>query len=84
MEQIALLLTARVGRQTVNRTGLNGEYDLDLRWAPEPPAGARDAGVPAAPSIFTAIEEQLGLKLAPARAPVEVLVIDAVEQPAPD
>jgi uncharacterized protein (TIGR03435 family) len=83
MEQIALLLAARVGRQTVNRTGLKGEFDLDLRWEPTPAAGD-GFSAPAGPSIFTAIEEQLGLKLESARSPVEVLVIDSIQQPAPD
>jgi uncharacterized protein (TIGR03435 family) len=85
MPQIALILTRQVGRQIVDRTGLTGEFDLNLRWAPEAPAGDRDARLlPAGPSIFTALEEQLGLKLESARAPIEVLVIDSVEQPTPD
>jgi uncharacterized protein (TIGR03435 family) len=85
MEQIALVLTSPAGRQIVNRTGLNGGFDLELKWTQEPPAGDRNPAVPATgPSIFTALEEQLGLKLESTRAPIEVLVIDSVEQPTPD
>jgi uncharacterized protein (TIGR03435 family) len=85
MEQIALTLTSHVGRQIVNRTGLKGEFDLDLEWMPEPAAGDLDpASRGAGPSIFTALEEQAGLKLESARAPIEVLVIDSIEQPTAD
>jgi len=80
------------GRDIVDKTGLTGSYDFALKWTPvESAAGAMGgsaAGEPAgsgidqgAPSFFTAIEEQLGLKLEPSKAPVEVLVIDHVEQP---
>jgi uncharacterized protein (TIGR03435 family) len=68
----------------IDHTGLVGDFDIDLEFAPP---GARlngvvadDAGV----SIFTAVQEQLGLKLQATRAPVEVLVIDSVERPTPD
>jgi uncharacterized protein (TIGR03435 family) len=81
-----------VGRLVVDRTGLTGAYAYDLRFgdAPIPGAGhgggfpfpvTSQAGDPDAPSLFTALEEQLGLKLVPQTAPVEVLVIDHVEQP---
>ena len=67
--------------RSIRHRGNNGGFDYDLRWAPEqtvPDAGAvRDS----APSIFTAIEEQLGLKLVPGRGPVEVLVIDSISPP---
>jgi uncharacterized protein (TIGR03435 family) len=76
MEQLAMQLSRPVGRPVINNTGLPGGFDYDLRWAPE--QAAPDAG---APSIFTALEEQLGLKLVPARGPVQVLVIDSVSQP---
>jgi uncharacterized protein (TIGR03435 family) len=66
----------------VDKTGLTGKYDLDLKWKPEGDApsaddGAAESGV----SIFTAVQEQLGLKLQPTKGPVETLVIDHVEQP---
>jgi uncharacterized protein (TIGR03435 family) len=78
MTQIGLILTRHAGRQVIDRTELPGVFDLELRWAPDPSIGARDASLP---SIFTALEEQLGLKLEPARLPIDVLVIDRVEQP---
>ena len=75
-------LSRPVGRPVINNTGLSGGFDYDLRWAPEqtaPNAGAPRESV--APSIFTALEEQLGLKLVPARGPVQVLVIDSISAP---
>jgi len=66
------------GRPVVDRTGLTGRFDFTLNWAPE---GSTDTD---APSIFTALQEQLGLKLQPARGVVEVLVVDSVESPTPE
>ncbi len=77
-------LSRPVGRPVINNTGLTGGFDYDLRWAPEqavPDGAVRESALP---SIFTALEEQLGLKLVPSRGPVEVLVIDSVEMPAPN
>jgi len=64
------------GRPVIDRTGLTGRFDFSLRWSPE---GSTDTD---APSIFTAVQEQLGLKLEPATGPVDVLVVDAAERPA--
>ena len=66
-------------RVVVDRTGLRGFYDLKLRWSPDAVNGAADA-----PSLFTALQEQLGLKLEPTKGVVDVLVIDHVERPTPD
>lgn len=66
------------GRPVVDRTGLTGRFDFTLNWSPE---GTTDTD---APSIFTALQEQLGLKLQPARGPVDVLVVDSAERPMPD
>ena len=63
------------GHPVVDQTGLKGRYDCTLRWSPE---GGGDSQEPA---LFTAIQEQLGLRLVPAKAPVEVIVIDHVEKP---
>ena len=71
-------LSAATRRVVENRTGLAGAFDIDLSWAPE---GSNDT---TRPSIFTALQEQLGLKLESARAPVEVLVIDTISRPSPD
>jgi uncharacterized protein (TIGR03435 family) len=64
----------------VDRTGLTGIYDLELRFSGEPVAGAPPPS-PDAPSIFTALQEQLGLKLDAERETVDVLVIDRIERP---
>jgi len=74
-----------IGRAVTNRTALEGAYDFELRWSPPAPPGIRDAPVESdAPEIFTALREQLGLKLESTRGPVDVLVIVTVEQPTPD
>jgi uncharacterized protein (TIGR03435 family) len=79
-----------VGRLVVDRTGLTGAYDVDLTWTPEQlPTAARNAMPmptapidPNGPSLFTALQEQLGLKLESARGRVPVLIIDSVDLPA--
>jgi len=81
MEQLALQLARNVGRPVVNRTGLKGAFDWDLRWAPDHTSLDREAAGTSGPSIFTALQEQLGLKLDATTAPIEVLVVDHVEQP---
>jgi uncharacterized protein (TIGR03435 family) len=88
---LARNLSMVAGRSVVDKTGLPGNFDLELTWAPEVPAGNAAVGTPDAaplagdaPSLFTAIQEQLGLKLDPQRGPVEVLVIDSVEKPVED
>jgi uncharacterized protein (TIGR03435 family) len=70
-------LSDSVDRPVLDKTGLTGKYDFTLRWAPlETPADATDA-----PSIFTAMQEQLGLRLESGKGPIEILVIDHVEKP---
>jgi uncharacterized protein (TIGR03435 family) len=71
-------LSAPLGRSVVDRTELSGSFDLELQWSPDQAADT------AGPSLFTAMQEQLGLKLDSQRAPVEVLVIDRLERPTPD
>jgi len=64
----------------LDKTGLTGAYEFTLRYtpdnAPQPPSGGADA-----PSLSTALQEQLGLKLEPGKGPVEIIVIDHVERP---
>jgi uncharacterized protein (TIGR03435 family) len=92
MEQLAGVLSQFVQRTVIDRTGLGGTFDLHLSWTPEqflkgpPPPGAPPLPPvdPNGPSLFAALPEQLGLKLEPQQAPLEVLVIDRVEQPTPD
>ena len=83
MTGLADWLSQRLGRSVVDNTGLNGKYDLTLHWDPgsdltDP--GSSDLG-PAGPSIFTALQEQLGLKLESQKGPVDILTIDSVERP---
>jgi uncharacterized protein (TIGR03435 family) len=85
-------ITPAVNRVVIDRTGLTGVFDLELRWAPEPVPARGAASAPATtpgpedarPSIFTAVQEQLGLKLESGRAPIDVIVVDAAERPAAD
>jgi uncharacterized protein (TIGR03435 family) len=72
----------------VDRSTLQGTYDVDMKWTPELASSAPlDPAVPPppdGPSLFTAVREQLGLRLEPARAEVPVLVIDGAQMPTPD
>ena len=85
--QLFTSLLARMLRNTVaDKTGLTGRYDIDLTFTPEQqiPAGANvpiPAADPNGPSIYTAVREQLGLKLESQKVQEEVLVIDRVERP---
>ena len=93
LSELALALSGRVERAVVDRTALGGIWDFTLTYAPDSaqtPAGAVAPGTATptaaadAPSLFTALQEQLGLRLGSTRAPVEVLVVDRVKPPAPD
>jgi bla regulator protein blaR1 len=96
MSSVAQLLSQQLGRTVHDKTGLTGKYDFTLQWTPEvggspmmkgPGAGQQGPGGPPSPtdnggpSIFTAIQEQLGLKLESQKGPVEVVIIDHVETP---
>lgn len=81
-------LSRELGRVVIDKTGIAGRYDVALKWTPETGTasisnGTEGAALPpdSGPSIFTAIQEQLGLKLESAKGPVQVLVIDHVEMP---
>jgi uncharacterized protein (TIGR03435 family) len=76
-DMIAEQLSRVAGKVVVNRTGLTGSYDVALEWAPDD-GSAPDSN---SPGFFKAIQEQLGLKLVPAKEPLDVLVLDHVEQP---
>jgi uncharacterized protein (TIGR03435 family) len=85
MARLALTLSVVVGRVVTDDTGLTGAYDVELRFAPEAPLPPDAAPAdPDAPSIFTVLREQLGLRLEGRRGPVEVVVVDGIERPAPD
>lgn len=88
LAQLAESLTSAaahdLGREVIDRTGIEGKYDVSLNWTRDtgaasagPDSNTQDSG----PSIFTAIQEQLGLKLEPSKGPVRVLVIDHAEMP---
>ena len=78
LSSLASSFGAVAGRVVIDKTGLNGNYDVTLNYMPQPSANPQP-GEP--PSIFTAVEEQLGLKLQPDRAQLRVLVIDRIEPP---
>jgi uncharacterized protein (TIGR03435 family) len=91
---LANALSERLSRTIVDKTGLRGKYDIALQWAPDeaqaamfnrPSLGPGPASAPppdtSGPSLFTALAEQLGLKLKSTKGPVETLVIDHIEQP---
>jgi uncharacterized protein (TIGR03435 family) len=79
MHDLTLILLGQVDRPVVDETGLNGKYDFQLKWTYEDSAAPTDGS--AAPVLFTAIQEQLGLKLERVKAPADVLVVDKVERP---
>jgi uncharacterized protein (TIGR03435 family) len=81
---LARELAQVLGRVVVNQTGLSGRYDLNLRWSPDDAAASASSSPDIPPDIFTAIQEQLGLKLESTKGPVPVLVIDSVEMPSPN
>jgi uncharacterized protein (TIGR03435 family) len=96
LASLAEVLSQQLGRNVLDQTGLQGNYDFTLEWTPDPtPAGMMPMGPPPGgpggdnapppeangPSIFTAIQEQLGLKLEPTKGPVDVIVIDHIEKP---
>ena len=81
MSDLADILSGLSGRKVIDKTGLTGHADITLKWSDDV---AAEAGGPNVISIFTALEEQLGLKLQPSKGPVDTLVIDHVEMPTAD
>jgi uncharacterized protein (TIGR03435 family) len=79
MGLLSQFLSQQLARTVLDRTGVTGAYDLTLTWTPVD-TNPDNPG----PSIFTAVEEQLGLKLQSQRGPVEFIVIDGVERPTPN
>jgi uncharacterized protein (TIGR03435 family) len=83
-ELCSMILSSEAQRFVVDQTGLKGRFDFALQWSRDDPA-ARNADIApeagSGPSIFTAVQEQLGLKLVPTMVPTRVLVIDHVEMP---
>jgi uncharacterized protein (TIGR03435 family) len=92
MAWLATWLSRLLGRVVIDQTELSGEYDYQLDYTPDPgQGGAESIGLPPGtpqprtetngPSIFTALQEQLGLRLVSQKGPVEIVVIDSVEKP---
>ena len=76
VEQLSRLLN----RPVLDKTGMIGAFDFTLEFAPEGRSSDAAGDLPVSPSVFTAVQEQLGLKLEPRKAPVEVLVVDKAER----
>ena len=77
----ATQLSSAVNRTVIDKTGLTGKFDIDLKWAPDNQPPSDKSSDDQAPGLFTAVQEQLGLKLESAKGPVETLVVDHVEMP---
>jgi uncharacterized protein (TIGR03435 family) len=77
-------LRVAVGTTVLDRTGLTGPMDIDLEWSDPTASVADQAADVARPSLFTAVREQLGVRLEPSVEPLDFLVIDSVERPNPD
>ena len=87
MSALAMVFSLLLDRPVVNRTGLTGGFDADAKFNPEGlPGITQSADRPAndAPTLLTALEEQLGLRLESTRGPIEITVIDRIEAPTPD
>jgi uncharacterized protein (TIGR03435 family) len=78
MKRLAEILAGQTGDLVADRTGLSGEYDFTLEWVPDVNTGAPGS------SVFTALTEQLGLKLDSAKTPIPVVVIERIERPTED
>jgi uncharacterized protein (TIGR03435 family) len=81
MGDLTNTLTDQVGRKVIDKTGLTGRYDLNLKWQPDNGDSKKELTNDSAPSIFTALQQQLGLKLQPAKGPVDTLVVDRIATP---
>jgi uncharacterized protein (TIGR03435 family) len=81
LDRVISALSMAVSRAVVDRTALQGPFDVDLQWGADVGTAVTISDTP---SIFTALQEQLGLRLQPSRGLVDVLVIDNVERPTPD
>ena len=90
MSRLASILAGRLGRPIVDATHIDGAFDFKLEWTPDPgqPLGPKERAEPlpaddnsSGPSIYTALQEQLGLKLEARKASIEVVVIDHIERP---
>ncbi len=90
MSRLADTLASRLGRPVVDSTGIKGVFDLELKWTPDEsqPRGPKESMEPlpvddgaGGPTIYTALQEQLGLKLEARKGTAEILIIDHIEKP---
>ena len=79
IEILTQVLSSQMERPVVDKTGLTGKYDFVLEWTPD--IGAAGDSTPVGPTIFTALQEQLGLRLEAQKGPVQIIVIDRAEKP---
>ncbi len=86
MSDFAETLADQVNRTVIDKTGLTGVYDLKLKWTPDRllNQAADNGSTDRPPDLFTALKEQLGLKLDAAKGPVKTLVVDHAEKPSPN
>jgi uncharacterized protein (TIGR03435 family) len=85
MEQlVGALGSFGLNRMVIDRSGLMGPFDIELKWRPDNLRSTSTAQANDLPSIFAALQEQLGLRLESQRGPVEFLVVDSIERPTPD
>jgi uncharacterized protein (TIGR03435 family) len=81
MQELAESLSRVTARPVLDRTGLKGEFDFTIDFEKDPDAPDGSYAQLAGPSLFTALQEQAGLKLEATKGPIDVLVIDHVEKP---
>ncbi len=84
ISSLADFLASDLHRTIIDHTSLTDFYDLHLKWAADHPSGQDDGRTDDGPSLFSALEDQLGLKLVPAKGPVTTLVVDHIEPPTPN
>jgi uncharacterized protein (TIGR03435 family) len=82
LNDLVSALRTVVGRPVLDRTGLTDAYDITLRWAPE--VGGVTVEPTGGESIFTAVQEQLGLRLVAGKAPANAYIVERIERPTPD
>jgi uncharacterized protein (TIGR03435 family) len=88
MAGLANQLSQQLGRSVIDKTELTGDYDIKLEWTPDANEGgafrgaeAHEEARPEGPSLYTALQEQLGLKLESSKGMVEILTVDKAEKP---
>jgi uncharacterized protein (TIGR03435 family) len=86
LTMLSEVLSGQLNHTVIDKTGLTGDYDLKLKWTPDEDSNntAENGAADRPPDLFTALQEQLGLKLDSAKGPVTTLVVDHAEQPSPN